>query len=139
MVDQLKSHLSHHSPATEKRRSAWRQKLVEAERGLTLGFRGDSSFFVHFFTGTIVLTAGLVLQIELIHWTILVLAFTMVLASEMFYSVLKTILFNIGHHLPEQMRRAIHLGTAAVLVTYFGAVLTIGLIFGRRLFQIFSG
>ena len=37
------------------RRPAWRQRLVQAERGLVKGVRSDSAFFVHFFGGSIAL------------------------------------------------------------------------------------
>ena len=117
----------------------WRQTLIEVERGITLGFRSDSSFFVHFFTGCIVVTAGMVLGIELIQWTILVPTLTVVLAVEMFHSVLKSILLNIEHHFPKPAQKALRMSTAAVFVTNLGAVITIGLIFGSRLVQIFAG
>ncbi len=139
MAGELKTHSQHHDKFNRKRRSVWRQTLIEAERGITLGFRSDSSFFVHFFTGCIVVTAGMVLGIELIQWTILVPTLTVVLAVEMFHSVLKSILLNIEHHFPKPAQQAIRMSTAAVFVTNLGAVITIGLIFGSRLVQIFSG
>lgn len=87
----------------------------------------------------IVVTAGMVLGIGLIPWAILVLTLTVVLVAEMFYSVLKSILHNIEHHFPKPTQQAIHMGRAAVFLTNLGAVITIGLIFGGRLVQIFSG
>lgn len=139
MAGELKTHTQHHEKFQRKRRPMWRQTLIEAERGITLGFRSDSSFFVHFFTGCIVVTAGLVLGIGLIPWTILVLAITVVLAAEMFHSVLKSILANIEHHFPKPTQQAIRMSTAAVFVTNLGAVIIIGLIFGSRLVKIFAG
>ncbi|MCH7685579.1 MAG: diacylglycerol kinase [Planctomycetes bacterium] len=139
MAGELKTHTQHQNKFKGRRRSMWRQTLIEVERGITLGFRSDSSFFVHFFTGCIVVTAGMVLGIELIQWTILVPTMTVVLAAEMFHSVLKSILVDIEHHFPKSTRQAIRMSTAAVFVTNLGAVVTIGLIFGNRLLQIFSG
>ncbi len=125
-------------PAVGKRRSAWRQRLVDVERGITLGFRGDSSFFVHFFITTVVITTAFVLGLGLLQWVALILALTMVLMAEMFQQVLKTILSSLGHHLADTARRAEHIGTAAVFVTFLGAVVTIGLLFTQRLAQLFG-
>lgn len=143
MSGQLKMHQLHHGTTTsevveEKRRSVWRQKLVEAERGFTLGFRGDSSFFVLFFTGSLFVTSGLVLGISLLEWSILVMSLTVVLTAEMFHSVLKAILHSIEHHFPQPARQALNIGAAAVLLSRIGSTVAIGLIFGQRLWNIFS-
>ena len=36
-------------PLPRSSRPAWRQRLVDAERGVMQGIRGDSAFFVYFF------------------------------------------------------------------------------------------
>lgn len=127
------------APATEKRRAAWRQKLVDVERGVTAGVRRDSTFFVHFFIASVIVAAAFVLGLTLIQWTILVLTLTMVLTAEMFQQVLKTILAQIGHHFPEAAQRAERIGGAAVFVTFLGAVVTVGLIFSQRFAELFGG
>lgn len=121
-----------------KRRPAWRQRLIDVERGMTLGFRGDSSFFVHFFITTVVILTAFVLGLSLMQWVALILALTMVLTAEMFQQVLKTILGSLGHHLSHTARRAENIGTAAVFVTFLGAVVTIGLLFTQRLTELFG-
>ena len=122
-----------------KRRPAWRQRLVDAERGLSQGFRLDSTFYGHFFVSSIVLAAALVLGISLVSWTILILALTVVLSAEMFNQVLKAIWQTLGHQLGEPAQSVLRMGTAAVFVSILGAVLTIGLILGQRLSQMLSG
>ena len=122
-----------------KKRPAWRQRLVDAERGMTAGFRGDSIFFVHFFTASVVIATAFALGFETIYWTILIIALTVMLSAEMFHQVLKTILKQFGHHFSDDVQRAVRIGSAAVFVTILGAVLTIGLLIGERLSQLFSG
>lgn len=100
-----------HSPQSsqveeEKKRSPLRQQLVETERGVTLGFRADSTFFVHFFTGSIVVAVAFVLGLTMIQWTVLILSLTLVLASEMFLQVIKNITQSIGHHFEETARKS---------------------------------
>lgn len=123
---------------TRHPRSPWRQRLVDVERGVTLGVRRDSTFFVHFFSGSIVIAAALVLGLPLLHWILLVMALTIVLTAEMFQQVLKTILESLGHHFPESARRAERIGTAGVFVAILGTVVTIGLIFAQRLVEVFG-
>ena len=42
---------------------AWRAKFGDAMRGLKLGIRGHSSFFVHFFFSALVLAAAAILRL----------------------------------------------------------------------------
>ena len=49
------------SPEPRRPRSRWRHKFGDAFRGLKLGIRGQSSFFVHFFFAALVVAAAIVL------------------------------------------------------------------------------
>ncbi|MGH7200889.1 MAG: diacylglycerol kinase [Planctomycetaceae bacterium] len=122
------------------RRSAWRQRLVDAERGLTQGFRADSTLFVHFFAGSVLLASALVLGLTAVEWTVLILSMTVVLSAEMFHHVIRIITQTIA---PDEenaahVRRALTTGTAAVVVAILGAALVIGLLFGRRLAEMLA-
>lgn len=120
-------------PSPAPRRPAWRRRLVEAERGIVQGVRGDSTLFVHFFGGSLVLAAGLVLHLALWQWTTVILALTLVLSAEIFCQVLKT-LSDPGDGPPADAAvKAQRLATAAVFVTLLGALLVLALIFGERL------
>ncbi|MCH8830515.1 MAG: hypothetical protein IID45_13140, partial [Planctomycetes bacterium] len=46
---------------------------------------------------------------------------------------------QFGHRFSDDVQRAVRIGSAAVFVTILGAVLTIGLLIGERLSQLFSG
>ena len=140
MSSQLKPHISPEDvPLPQKKRSAWRQRLVDAERGLTAGVRGDSTFFVHFFIGSVVVVTGVVLGLEILQWGLLILALTMVLSAEMFHQVLKAMVKNFGHHFSDDVNRAMGIASAAVFVTILGAVLSVGLLFGERISQLLAG
>ena len=125
------------STRVRSRRSAWRQRLVEAERGVTLGFRGDSTLFVHFFSGSVILATAIVLPLTLVEWAVLVLGLTTVVAAEMFNKVM----VEIGRHLPDDadnsVREGLKIGTAAVLVTIIGTVTAITLIFAPHVWELF--
>ena len=121
-----------------RRRAAWRRRLVEAERGIAQGLRGDSALFVHFFAVATVLAAGLVLGLEIWQWSLLLLAATIVVASELFCQVLRLLSQGMAHYDREMTTRADRLATAAVFVTVLGAFLLLVLIFGHRLWTILA-
>lgn len=120
-------------------RSAWRRKLVDIERGMTLGLRRDSTFFVHLFVGIVIVATAFVLGLDTLQWAIVVLSATIVLGAEMFNRVLQV----IGQHaeqlsLDESFQQSLRIGTAAVFVTCTGALLTIGMVFVAEAWEIFG-
>ena len=121
----------------DRRRSAWRRRLVEAERGLTEGFRTDSTLFVHSFLATIVATAALVVGISRIEWGMLILSFAMVFSAEMFHLAMRAIFRHLGPHLSEPMQTARRIATAGVFFTIIGALANVLLIFLPRLWSLF--
>lgn len=128
----------HETHQRARRRAAWRQRLVDAERGISQSFRSESTLFVHFFVACIILAAGFVLQITLMQWAMLILSLTLVVASELFHLVLKTVWLTVGHHFDERMRRSLRMGTAGVVVTIAGCALVILLILGQQLVRAFG-
>ena len=72
-------------------RPAWRRWLIDVERGLMSGVRGDSIFFVYFFLTSATIAASLVLGISLLEWTVVILALTVVLSAEMFNQSVKAL------------------------------------------------
>jgi diacylglycerol kinase len=125
------------------RRPAWRQRLIQAERGLAWGLRADSVFFVHFFGITLVISAGLAFGLVLWQWVAIVLALTVVLSAEMFQQALKLLagLSSAANHAgdsPSVAARALSIGTAAVLVACLGSTLVLALIFIHRACELFG-
>src|SRR5260370_40914495 len=78
-------------PASPKPRRRWRDKFREAFRGLKLGIRGHSSFFVHFFFATLVAAAAIVLHCEALEWRLLLGSIVMELTAELFNRTVQTI------------------------------------------------
>lgn len=116
------------------RRPLWRQRLVQAERGLSWGLKGDSIFYVYGFLASIITVAGLVIGLELMHWAVLVLAWTGVVAAEMFNQVVRRLAQPAeGEPLPERTRQSLAGAQAAVMLVLVGGLSAAGLVFVERL------
>ncbi len=118
-------------------RPAWRRRLIDIERGITLGVRGDSVFFVYFFLSSLTLAASLVLGISLLEWTVVILALTVVLCAEMFNQSVRSLFAALVGSSDDSIRSALRIGTAAVFVAIAGSVITIGLILGKAGLEMF--
>src|SRR5439155_20444828 len=77
-------------------RLSWAARTGKALRGVKLGARAHSSFFVQFFFAALALAAGLVLRCNRIEWCILVGCIAYVLSADLFYSAVETILSGLG-------------------------------------------
>lgn len=119
-----------------KLRPEWRQRLVDAERGIAFGIRLDSTFFIHFFTGSAVIATAMLLGLSATHWAIIILSMTAVLCAQMFNQVLKSIWNLLGKQLPEESQTMFKAGTAAVCVSIIGSLITIGIIFSSALYRL---
>jgi diacylglycerol kinase len=120
-------------------RPAWRRWLIDVERGLTHGVRGDSIFFVYFFLSSATIAASVVLGLSLLQWTVVILALTVVLSAEMFNQSVKSLFAALGRPDDESTKAALRIGSAAVFVTIAGSILTIGLILGKAALEMFRG
>ncbi|MBI3862670.1 MAG: diacylglycerol kinase [Planctomycetia bacterium] len=120
-------------------RSAWREKLVRAERGLVRGIRFDSAFFVHFFGIIVVIAAGLVLGMAWMQWTAIAGCLTLVLTTQMFNQALKALAHTEEATPAPHVERALAIGTAAVLVSCTGSSLMLTVIFWQRIRELFAG
>jgi len=127
------------SSISRPRRSAWRQRLVEAERGVTLGLRGDSILFVHLFVGCVTLVTAIVLGLSVTEWAVLILGLAVVISAEMFNKVLIELSRLIADGEKDSPHNCLKISTAAVFVTMTGTFAAIGLIFAKHLWQMFQG
>jgi diacylglycerol kinase len=66
-------------------------------------------------------------------------ALTVVLSAEMFQQALKLLVHGLGPAAGEESTRALSIGTAAVLVACVGSLTIVGLVFGTRACELFSG
>ena len=122
----------------DRRRPAWRQRLVQAERGLVRGIRSDSAFFVHFFGIAIVIAAALVLGVGWMQWIGIAGCLTLVLTAEMFNQAFKTLAKSLDNEQSPEVQRALAIGTAAVLVSCVGSTIVLTLVFWQRLAVLFD-
>lgn len=122
-----------------RRRPAWRERLVQAERGLVRGVRSDSAFFVHFFGISIVIAAAFVFGIGWMQWIAIAGCLTLVLTAEMFNQALKALAHSSGEESSPGVQRALAIGTAAVLVACTGSIVVLTLVFWQRFEQLFEG
>ncbi|HUQ68973.1 MAG TPA: diacylglycerol kinase [Planctomycetaceae bacterium] len=124
--------------STKARRAPWRQRLVETERGLAQGFRGDSTLFFHLFVDCTLLAVGGVLDLSLGDWLLVGLALTVVLSAELMQQAVRVCIAELRSLRPEgQWDRALHLATAAVGVAFTGSAAVIGLIYWQRIRELY--
>jgi len=125
--------------SANRRRSPWRRRLVEAERGVTDAFRSDSTLFVHFFLATIVTAAALVFGISQMEWALLIVSFTMVFCAEFFHLAMRAIFRNLSHQYRDTVHAARRIATAGVFCAMAGAGGLVLLVFVPRVWQLFTG
>jgi diacylglycerol kinase len=118
--------------ARPRLRRPWRAKFRDAFRGLKLGVRGHSSFFVHFFFAALVLAAAVVLRCSLEQWCILVGCIGMVLTAELFNSAIETLFRGLDEATKERSWPALDIAAGAVLLaSIVAAVVGIGVFVSR--------
>ena len=120
-------------PARPRRRRPWRDKFGDAFRGLKLGVRGHSSFFVHFFFAALVVAAALVLQCALIEWCVLLGCVGAVLTAELFNSALETLFHGLDGATKQRLSGVLDIAAGAVLLASATAAVIGGLLLGNRL------
>jgi diacylglycerol kinase len=123
---------------TPRPRRSWRRKFHAAFKGLKLGIRGHSSFFVHFFFTALVLAAAIVLGCDVIDWCILLGCVAMVLVSELFNSAIETLFKGLDEAARERAWPALDIAAGAVLLAGIAASIIGAIIFTRRLPSLFN-
>jgi diacylglycerol kinase len=111
----------------------WRRKFGDAYRGLKLGIRGQSSFFVHFFFTALVVAAALVLRCELLEWCVLLGCIGLVLVSELFNSAVEILFRGLDEATRQRAWPALDVAAGAVLLASFVAIVIGSLVFLNRL------
>jgi diacylglycerol kinase len=122
------------SELTEARpRRTWRTKFATAFRGLWLGVKGHTSFFVHFFMAALVLAAAAALRCEVWQWCVLLGCIAAVLAAELFNSAIETLFRGLDEHTKQQTWPALDVAAGAVLLVSLFAALIGAVVFVTRL------
>lgn len=110
---------------------SWRRKFRDAFRGQKRGFRGESSFFVHFFAAAMVIVTAVALGADRTEWCLLLLCITLVLTAEMFNSAIERLAKAIDQNYNTHLRDALDIGAGAVLTAAVGAAILGVVILGR--------
>lgn len=116
-----------------KPRRSWRDKFLDAFRGLKLGVRGHSSFFVHFFFAALVLVAGFVFRCDYLDWCVLLGCIGMVLTAELFNSAIETLYHNLDPATKERAKVCLDIAAGAVLLASITALVIGSIVFLHRL------
>ena len=119
--------------ATKPKHPRWRGKFHAALRGLKLGIRGHSSFFVHFFFAALVLAGAVVLRCTLAEWCLLLLCIGGVLTAELFNSAVETLFRGLDETAKGRVWPALDIAAGAVLAASIAAAVVGSLIFSNRL------
>jgi diacylglycerol kinase len=125
------------APASASRgprpRRRWRDKFRDALRGLKLGIRGHSSFFVHFFFAALVVAASVVLRCDVLEWCLLLGCIGLVLTAELFNSAVETLVRGLDEATNARVRPCLDIAAGAVLLASIVASVIGSLVFLRRL------
>jgi len=121
------------APKLPKPRRAWREKFRDALRGMKLGVRGHSSFFVHFFFTALVLAAAIVFRCGLYDWCLLLGCIGLVLTAELFNSAIETLFHGLDEATKKRCHASLDIAAGAVLMASITATVVGGLVFLERL------
>jgi diacylglycerol kinase len=119
-------------------RRSWLTKFDDAFRGLKLGVRGHSSFFVHFFMATVVIAAAATLRVGLVQWCILLGCLTAVIAAELFNSTIEILCRVIEIERLPNGKAPLDIAAGAVLAVSIGASIIGAIVFIARLIELFG-
>jgi diacylglycerol kinase len=111
----------------------WSRKFRYAFRGLRVGIYGQSSFYVHFAVMLLVFAFGLFLQVSPLEWCVLLLCVGMVLSAELFNTAFESCAKAITKDFDDDIRNALDIASAAVLMTAISAAVVGASIFLFRL------
>jgi diacylglycerol kinase len=116
-----------------KPRRLWRDKFRESLRGMKLGIRGHSSFFVHFFFAALVLATAIVLRCDPLEWCLLLGCIGLVLTAELFNSAVETIYHGLDDTTRPRVRHCLDIAAGAVLLASITAAIIGTIVFLPKL------
>ena len=102
------------SPPTTKKH--WTSKFRNAFRGLRVGIRGQSSFYIHIVATVLVVVFGTFLRVSPLEWCVLLLCIGSVMSAELFNSAFESIAKSITRDFDDDVRNALDIASAAVLL-----------------------
>ena len=123
LIDLIKTEDSVEEPRPN--RSPWRQRLVDAERGITQCFRMSSTLFFDFFAISILLCTAVVVELSLLTWALVFLCVILIIAGELIYDSIQKLAVENRERLSNKTLELLNVVNAAILVQIVGSFLTI--------------
>lgn len=118
-----------------KKRSPWRMRLIEAERGFSFGFKDGSALFGHIFIALTIVITGMMFGLHLWGWITLIVAMSCGIAAELFHHAIRVLADSFQQ---EQAEKAIRLSAAGMLMVMLAAGTVIAFVLGSRLLLMLS-
>jgi len=115
---------------------SWTAKFAAAFRGLIVGTRGESSFYIHGFFTLAVVIAAAVLGVSRLEWGLLILCITIVLVAEMFNSAIERLAQTLDPEPHPQVADALDVASAAVLLAAVGAAIVGVIVLATRIWEL---
>ena len=123
---------------TRRRSRPWSDKFAEAFRGIKLGVRGHSSFFVHFFCAAMAVAFAIALECTPVEWCLIVLCIGGVLTAELVNSSIETLFHGLDEPTRSRWNGCMEISAGAVLMAGGTAAVVGGIVFVVRLWAIFQ-
>jgi diacylglycerol kinase len=117
----------------------WGRKFGDAFRGLKLGIRGQSSFFVHFFFTALVVAAALAFGCTPVEWCLLLGCIGLVLVAELFNSAVEALFRGLDPASRDRAWPCLDIAAGAVLLASAVAVVIGSLVFLGRILPLLLG
>jgi diacylglycerol kinase len=114
-------------PAARSRRP-WRDQGRAGLRGLKLGVRGHSRFFVHIFFAALAMAAAIVLRCGLVQWCLLLGCVGLVFTAELFHSAVEALFAGLDGEARGRAWPCLDIAAGAVLLAALTASLVGGLV-----------
>lgn len=121
-----------------RRRAPWRQRLIDTERGLRTGLRGDSTLFFYLFVNCTVLLIGGVLDLSFFQWLLVGFCITLVMSAELMQQSVRALVEEVRALRPDGSWTGIlNLATASVSIASAGGSIVVVAIYAQRLAEMF--
>ena len=120
-----------------KPRRPWPAKFRDALRGIKLGVRGHSSFYVHFFFAVLAVVAAAVLGCDRVEWCLVLGCIGAVFTAELVNSAIETLFHGLDPESKARIRGCLDIAAGAVLVASLTAAVIGVVVFGHKLLVLF--
>ncbi len=121
------------------RRAPWRQRLVEAERGLLRGLRGDGTLFVYLFFDCLLVAVGVIFRLSSSQWITVGMVITLVMTAELLCQALRALIRELKiTHPSGRWDPILQMATAAVTVALIGGSCLIAAVYWQRIRDLYG-